>query len=88
MSTKEFIIHLEDGQRAFIRYEVFTNKHIHFLTTQVPSNQGGQGLGKILVKEALDFCVANEMNFKNSCWYIDTYLGENPCKQYMRRFKP
>ena len=84
-ATKEFFMITSDGTKAYIKYEVLSDC-IHFLTTQVPSSQQGKGLGGVLVKTALDFCVKEQMRFKSSCWYIDAYLAKNPSKSYRRLF--
>ena len=79
---KEFSLTAEDGTKAYIKYEVLSDKELHFLTTQVPQSHQGKGVGKILVKSALDFCVKEQLKFKSSCWYIDAYIAKNPLKAY------
>ena len=88
-ATKEFVILCSDDKnnRAYIKYEIVRNGSLHFLTTQVPISQQGKGLGKILVKEALDFCVENQMRFTSSCWYINDYMTKFPSKKYRKLFK-
>ena len=78
-AIKEFVLMCDEGDggrssKAFIKYEIVSNKSLHFLTTQVPQSQKGKGIGKILVKEALEFCVENQMKFSSSCWYINDYM--------------
>jgi len=85
-ATKEFFMITGDGAKAYIKYEVLSESVIHFLTTQVPSSQQGKGLGGVLVKKALEFCVKEQMKFKSSCWYIDAYLAKNPSKSYRQLF--
>jgi len=93
-ATKEFVLMCDDeaeygekSSKAFIRYEIVSNKSLHFLTTQVPQSQSGKGIGKILVKEALDFCVENQMKFCSSCWYINDYMIKYPSKKYRKLFQ-
>ena len=81
-STNEFFIVFDQGVKAYIKYDIISDKKIHFLTTQVPPSLSGQGIAKKLVKEALEFCVTNNMYFKSSCWYINEYIVRNPSKNY------
>ena len=87
-AKKEFVILCSEDKenRAYIKYDIGSKNSIHFITTQVPISQQGKGLGKILVKEALDFCVENQMNFTSSCWYINDYLTKFPSKKYRKLF--
>ena len=78
---------MEDGSRAYILYEVLSDSELHFLTTQVPASQQGKGVGQVLVKSALNFCVKEKMKFRSSCWYIDAYLSKNPSRPYRQLFK-
>lgn len=86
-ASKEFLMMLEDGSKAYVQYQFVDNTMMHFQTTQVPSHQQGRGLGRILVKYALDFCVQNNLNFKSSCWYINDYLSKNPSKMYRKLYR-
>ena len=75
---------LDGGVRAYIKYEVISKDHIHFITTQVPQSHSGQGIGKILVKDALEFCVENRTKFTSSCWYINDYITKHGSKKYVK----
>ena len=88
-ATKEFVLFCDEDRssKAYVKYEVVSNHSIHFLTTQVPISQKGKGIGKILVKEVLEFCVQNQMSFSSSCWYIDDYITKYPSKKYRKLFK-
>ena len=55
IAKSQFFIILDHGITAYIKYEVLPHNGIHFLTTQVPESHKGQGLAKILVKDALNF---------------------------------
>ncbi len=85
-ASKEFVMFLENSSRAYIKYEMKSNTLLHFLTTQVPSSQQGKGIGKILVKHALDFCVENQMKCSSSCWYINEYITRHPEKKHRNLF--
>jgi len=87
IAKSQFFMILDHGITAYIKYEVLPHNGIHFVTTQVPESHKGLGLAKILVKEALDFCVTNKIYFKSSCWYINAYIGRNPSKSYNKYFK-
>ena len=87
IAKSQFFIILDHGITAYIKYKVLPHNGIHFLTTQVPESHKGQGLAKILVKDALNFCVTNKIYFKSSCWYINAYIGRNPSKSYNKYFK-
>ena len=88
-ATKEFVLFCDEDRssKAYVKYEVVSNQSIHFLTTQVPISQKGKGIGKILVKEVLEFCVENQMRFSSSCWYIDDYITKYPSKKYRKLFQ-
>jgi len=88
-ATKEFVLMCDEDRstKAYIKYEIVNNKKIHFITTQVPSSQQGKGIGKILVKEVLEFCVENQMKFSSSCWYINDYLTKYPSKKHKILFQ-
>ena len=68
-NSKEFNMILDGGAKAYNKYQVISKDHIHFITTQVPQTHSGQDIGKILVKDALEFCVENRTKFTSSCWY-------------------
>ena len=85
-AKKEFQMLTSDGSKAYVKYQVLSDRELHFLTTQVPASQQGKGLGAVLVKAALDFCVKEQMKFRSSCWYIDGYLAKNPTRSYRQLF--
>ena len=47
-------------------------------TTQISPARRGQGLGEVLVREALDDLRRQGTAVKASCWYVADFLRDNP----------
>ncbi|HEX4902817.1 MAG TPA: GNAT family N-acetyltransferase [Acidimicrobiales bacterium] len=47
-------------------------------TTQISPARRGQGLGEVLVREALDDLRRRGTAVKASCWYVADFLRDNP----------
>lgn len=52
--------------------------------TEVPPACEGRGIGKLLANEAFEYCSANGLKMKLSCWYLKGYLERHPVERYNR----
>ncbi len=74
---KRFELHTE-GHIAFIDY-ILNSENIMFLThTEVPKELGGRGIGKIIVKHALEFIQQNNYTLAPLCPFVAAYVKKNP----------
>ncbi|MDO5651982.1 MAG: GNAT family N-acetyltransferase [Moraxella sp.] len=66
-----------DGHTAYLSYvdngDVWVYDH-----TIVPSELGGRGLGKSLVKHALDYARTHYKKIVPSCPFVAAYIDKNP----------
>lgn len=86
--TKQFIIQLDPNDEAVIanltyQFENHTvsgteTKTVNLLSTTVPKDQEGKGIAKILANAAFEYCAANNLHMKLTCWYLEGYLKRNP----------
>jgi predicted GNAT family acetyltransferase len=69
-----FYVHLDDGQRAFVKYQRSGTESakamVDFYSTFVPDGYRGQSLASELVNFALDWADENDLHINASCWYV------------------
>ncbi len=79
-----FYVHLEDGQRAFLKYRRSGTESaealVDFYSTFVPDAYRGKALASRLVDHAFDWAEENNLHIQSSCWYA--------AKRLERRQKP
>ena len=51
---------------------------IHLVSTIVPDALSGRGVGSLLAQAAFTYSRDNQLKVRNSCWFLDKYLVENP----------
>jgi predicted GNAT family acetyltransferase len=70
---QEFFVHLEDGQRAYVRYRFIDSKSarqsVDFYSTYVPKDHRGKGLAAALVEQGFNWAEQLEFEILTSCWY-------------------
>lgn len=79
------VLHLPEQNRFEIRVndlvaEMTYSLHsgtITFLHTGVPPELEGQGVGKKLVKEGLDYARDHGFKIKSTCWFVSMYLNRH-----------
>ncbi len=68
-----FYVHLEDGQRAFVKYSRSGSESakamVDFYSTFVPDAYRGKALASKLVDHAFAWAEENDLHIKTSCWY-------------------
>lgn len=81
---QRFTIKLEHdtSEQAVLYYEYTGNKKVNLLSTVVPTEFRGKGVGKRLAEAAMDFVVEENLKADLSCWYIKQYVEENPLPNY------
>lgn len=68
-AMNQFIIQLENDQKAFVEYEIINDKY--FLTySEVPVELRGQGIGKELVEKTFEMIEKEGKHAKAICGYI------------------
>ncbi|MGH0153089.1 UNVERIFIED_CONTAM: hypothetical protein FKN15_023723 [Acipenser sinensis] len=70
------------SEQAVLYYEYTGNKKVNLLSTVVPTEFRGKGVGKRLAEAAMDFVVEENLKADLSCWYIKQYVEENPLPNY------
>lgn len=66
-----------DGHTAYLSY-VENGDVLIYNHTIVPDELGGQGLGKALVKHALDYAQAQGKKVMPTCSFVAAYIDKNP----------
>ncbi len=68
-----FFVHLEDGQRAFVKYRRSGSEsaasQVDFFSTFVPDSHRGKGLAGKLVDHAFAWAESEKLHIISSCWY-------------------
>ncbi len=68
-----FYIHLDDGQRAFLKYSrsgiESAKAMVDFYSTFVPDAYRGKALASKLVDHAFTWAEENNLHINTSCWY-------------------
>jgi len=79
-----FFVHLEDGQRAYLKYQhsglESAVSQVDFCSTFVPDSHRGKGLAAKLVEAAFSWAEKENLHMEASCWYarikLDKYQSE------------
>jgi uncharacterized protein len=69
-----------DGTFAVIEYELKKDK-IHLISTRVPDELAGQGIGKKLVKGAMDLIEGMNLKVVPICDFVQAWFKRNPDKR-------
>lgn len=68
-----FFVHLEDGQRAFVKYRrsglESAEPQVDFYSTFVPDSHRGKGLAGKLVDHVFAWADQEKLHINSSCWY-------------------
>lgn len=67
-----------DGHEAYLTYERPRAGVIHITHTIVPDALGGRGLGKRLVRRAVEDALAREDKLSSSCWFATALIEKSP----------
>lgn len=67
-----------NGHTAYLSYEVIAENQLNYNHTIVPDALGGQGIGKALVKYALDDARAQGNKVRPSCSFVAHFIQKNP----------
>jgi len=78
--SKKRFEYKKNDNLAVIEYKIMGNK-ILLLSTQVPPELSGQGVGSNLVKQAFDLIESMDLKVVPVCSFIQRWLRKNPEKQ-------
>jgi len=73
---------LKNGHLAVIEYEVKGDK-ILLLSTQVPPEISGQGVGSELIKQSFELIENMDLKVVPVCSFIQNWLRKNPDKKHL-----
>lgn len=80
-----FYVHLDDGQRAFVKYRRSGTESakamVDFYSTFVPDAYRGQALAGKLIDHAFAWADENELHINTSCWYAAKKLERRERQQ-------
>jgi len=71
-----------NGSLAFIEYEIKGDR-ILLISTQVPEEISGQGVGSELIKQSLDQIENMNLKVVPVCSFVQNWLRKNPEKQHV-----
>ncbi len=57
---------------------------VDLYSTVVPPSHGGQGIGKLLAKEAFEFFAKDGVKMRLTCSFLAHYLDKNPNPDYKK----
>jgi predicted GNAT family acetyltransferase len=66
-----------DGQTGYISYQESADKLVYDHTI-VPQQLGGQGVGSVLVKHALNYAREQNKKVVPQCSFVASYISKNP----------
>ncbi len=66
-----------EGAKAILEYRLREHA-INFVHTEVPHSLRGRGLGKQLVRAALEYAREHQLTVIPSCPFVKTYLARHP----------
>lgn len=66
-----------DGVEAYLTYERPSDNRVHITHTIVPKTLGGRGIGKKLVKQAMEDVIAHDYKVSSSCWFATALIEKN-----------
>ncbi len=73
----------EDGRLlAEINFPSTNDREITITHTFVDSSLKGQGIGKELILEVIDYAKKNKLTIKATCSFAIHYFEKNPCDIY------
>lgn len=67
-----------DGVEAYLTYEQPRDGLIHITHTIVPDALGGRGIGKRLVRRAVEDALARGDALSSSCWFATALIEKMP----------
>ncbi|MDR2538930.1 MAG: N-acetyltransferase [Bifidobacteriaceae bacterium] len=67
-----------DQQIGELDYVVLKDQVKNFFHTEVNPEYAGQGLGKLLVKQALDDAKNDQIKIQPSCPFVHAFVQKNP----------
>jgi len=70
--------YFENGIEAYLTYERPSEGHVHITHTIVPGPLGGRGLGKRLVRAAMQDVIASGETVSSSCWFASALIEKVP----------
>ena len=73
-NNQRFIIELDNGAEAELKYRLSGESGVDFYSTFVPNTHRGQGLAELLVKTGIDWAKEQNLDMHASCWYARNFL--------------
>lgn len=68
----------QDGHEAYLTYQDRGDGTRIITHTIVPDQLGGQGLGKMLVKRAVEDAIDDGLKLASSCWFATGLIEKTP----------
>lgn len=68
----------QEGNLAFVEYQILDNEIMNIYHTEVPEPIEGKGVGSAIMKEALDFARRNNYQVLPTCAFAQSYLMKHP----------
>lgn len=66
-----------DEHTAYLSYAIINDDTLDYNHTIVPPELGGKGLGKALVKVALDYAASHNKKVVPSCSFVASHIQKN-----------
>ncbi|KYQ90140.1 hypothetical protein DLAC_08728 [Tieghemostelium lacteum] len=77
-AKKEFELKVDNGDKAFIAYNLYNKNEYDLYHTFVPDSQRGKGLAGILAKKSMDWIASQNAKALPSCSYLAKWVTTNP----------
>ena len=77
VERSRFVVSLPDGEAQLV-YAPFGDDLLELQHTEVPPSGHGQGVGDALVRAALAYARARDLNVIATCPYVQAWLRRHP----------
>jgi uncharacterized protein len=67
-----------EDQKCELQYTIDGNDVINFFHTYVPESLRGRGIAMEIIREGVDFAVANKYRIIPSCSAVKKFMGRHP----------
>jgi len=67
-----------EGLNCELEYMICDNNTINFFHTYVPESLRGRGIAGEIIREGIDYAIANKYRIIPTCSAVRTYMDRNP----------
>lgn len=71
------------GGNAELHYERHGDSYLDLISTTVPAESRGFGIGTLLIEEALEFAAAQHLKVKPTCVFVNQYITKHSEYHYL-----